>query len=52
VRSNVYGSCVSGNVADVGAGVIKWLWEMCWSECSYWWGWFDQMVIGTGLVGV
>jgi len=32
--------------------VIKCLWELCWCECSYWWGWCDQMVMGDVLVGV
>jgi len=40
------------SVAIVGAGVIKWLWELCWWECSYWWGWSDQMIMGAVLVGV
>jgi len=29
VYSNVYWSCVCGSVSIVGAGVIKYLWELC-----------------------
>ena len=48
--SNGYGSCVGGSVAIGGAGVIKWIWELC---CfSFWWGWCDHMVMGAVLVGV
>jgi len=52
VRSNVHGSRVGGSVATGGAGVIKCSWELFWWECSYWWGWCDQMVMGAVLVGV
>ena len=40
------------SVATGGADVIKFLWELCWRECSYLWGWCDQMVMGSVLVGV
>ena len=50
--SNGYGICVGGSVVIDGAGVIKRLWELCWWVCSYWWGWYDQMVKGAVLVGV
>ena len=40
------------SVAISGVGVIKWLLELCWWEISYWWGWCDQMVMGSVLVGV
>jgi len=52
VCSNVNGSCFGGSVAIGGAGVIKCLWELCWWECSYLWGWCDQIVMGAVLVGV
>jgi len=40
------------SVAIIGLGVIKWLWKMCCWECSYCWGWCDQMVMGAVLLGV
>ena len=52
VFANGYGSCVGGSVAIGGAGVIKCLWELCWWEYSYWWGWSNQMVMGAVLMGV
>jgi len=45
------GAVLVGCSFDV-AGVIRWLWEQCYWECSYWWGWCDQMVMGAVLVGV
>ena len=52
MRSNGYGSCVGGSVAIGGAGVIKWLWELCCWQCSYWWGWCDQIIMGALMVCV
>ena len=49
-RSNGYGSCVGGSLAIGGVGMNKWLWQLCWWECSYWWGWCDKMVMGAVLV--
>jgi len=51
MRSNGYRSCVGGDLAIGGAGVIKWLWELCWLECSYWWCWCELEVIGAVFVG-
>jgi len=48
----VYWGCVGGSVSIGGAGVIKWLWKLCWWECSYWWVWCEQMIMGAVLVGV
>jgi len=52
VGSNGYEKCVGGSVNIGGAVVKKWLWELCWWECSYLWGWCEQMVMGAVLVGV
>jgi len=52
VLSNGFWSCVGGNIAIGGFGGIKYLWEHCWWECSYWWGWCEQLVMGAFLVGV
>ena len=51
VFSNGYGSCVGGSVAIGGAGDFKWLWELCWRDCSYCSGWCDPMFMGNLLVG-
>ena len=45
-------TCFGGSVAIAGAGVINWLRELCSCECSDWWGWSDQMVLGAVLMGV
>jgi len=52
VWSNIYGSCAGGGVAIRWTVVIKYLWELCCWECSYWWGWCDQMFMGAVSVGV
>ena len=50
--SNGYENCVGGSVT-IGRAVVKeWLWELCWWECSYMWGWCEQMFMGAVLVGV
>ena len=35
-----------------GAGVIKWLWQLCWWACRYSWGRCEQIFMGDMLVGV
>ena len=48
---NGYGSCVFERVSIGCADVIKLLWNLCWWDCSYWWGWSDQNCCGS-CVGV